>query len=84
MPFLLWLLIPDSTYSPADSSRKYSMLDCSRFRERWHLLSEPTVFENYVHDIHLEDQIIELSLWDTAGEGFSKGPCSQVEMRNVV
>ena len=30
--------------------------------------SEPTVFENYVHDIHVDDQLIELSLWDTAGE----------------
>lgn len=32
------------------------------------LSSEPTVFENYVHDIHVDDQTIELSLWDTAGE----------------
>lgn len=30
--------------------------------------SEPTVFENYVHDIHVDDQLVELSLWDTAGE----------------
>jgi GTPase SAR1 family protein len=30
--------------------------------------SEPTVFENYVHDIYVEDQAVELSLWDTAGE----------------
>lgn len=29
--------------------------------------SEPTVFENYVHDIYVEDQLVELSLWDTAG-----------------
>jgi len=29
---------------------------------------EPTVFENYVHDIHVDDQMIELSLWDTAGQ----------------
>jgi GTPase SAR1 family protein len=28
--------------------------------------SEPTVFENYVHDIYVDDQIVELSLWDTA------------------
>jgi len=29
---------------------------------------EPTVFENYVHDIQVDDTIIELSLWDTAGQ----------------
>jgi GTPase SAR1 family protein len=29
--------------------------------------SEPTVFENYVHDIYVDDQLVELSLWDTAG-----------------
>lgn len=29
--------------------------------------SEPTVFENYVHDIIVDDQLVELSLWDTAG-----------------
>lgn len=29
--------------------------------------SEPTVFENYVHDITVDDQLVELSLWDTAG-----------------
>ncbi|KAG8881557.1 Rho GTPase [Tulasnella sp. 331] len=28
---------------------------------------EPTVFENYVHDIVVDDQTVELSLWDTAG-----------------
>lgn len=30
--------------------------------------SEPTVFENYVHDIYVDDQLVELSLWDTAGK----------------
>ena len=30
--------------------------------------SEPTVFENYVHDIWVDDQLVELSLWDTAGK----------------
>jgi hypothetical protein len=25
------------------------------------------VFENYVHDIYVDDQQVELSLWDTAG-----------------
>lgn len=29
--------------------------------------SEPTVFENYVHDVHVGEQVVELSLWDTAG-----------------
>jgi len=30
--------------------------------------SEPTVFENYVHDLYVDDQLVELSLWDTAGQ----------------
>jgi len=29
---------------------------------------EPTVFENYVHDIWIDNHQIELSLWDTAGQ----------------
>uniref|UniRef100_A0A8H7XTN2 GTP-binding protein RHO3 n=1 Tax=Psilocybe cubensis TaxID=181762 RepID=A0A8H7XTN2_PSICU len=29
---------------------------------------EPTVFENYVHDIYVDEQVVELSLWDTAGQ----------------
>lgn len=29
---------------------------------------EPTVFENYVHDIFVDSVHIELSLWDTAGQ----------------
>ncbi|KAF9478286.1 hypothetical protein BDN70DRAFT_860383 [Pholiota conissans] len=29
---------------------------------------EPTVFENYVHDIYVDEQLVELSLWDTAGQ----------------
>jgi GTPase SAR1 family protein len=29
--------------------------------------SEPTVFENYVHDMVVDDQLVEMSLWDTAG-----------------
>lgn len=32
------------------------------------LASEPTVFENYVHDIFVDNVHIELSLWDTAGQ----------------
>jgi len=30
--------------------------------------SEPTVFENYVHDIFIDQHHVELSLWDTAGQ----------------
>jgi small GTP-binding protein len=30
--------------------------------------SEPTVFENYVHDIYIDNTHVELSLWDTAGQ----------------
>ncbi len=29
---------------------------------------EPTVFENYVHDIFVDNQAVQLSLWDTAGQ----------------
>lgn len=29
---------------------------------------EPTVFENYVNEIEVDDERIELSLWDTAGQ----------------
>ncbi|KAJ5220059.1 hypothetical protein N7468_009263 [Penicillium chermesinum] len=29
---------------------------------------EPTVFENYVHDIFVDNVHMELSLWDTAGQ----------------
>ncbi|KAL0580582.1 Rho GTPase [Marasmius crinis-equi] len=32
------------------------------------VFSEPTVFENYVHDLYVDDQQVELSLWDTAGQ----------------
>lgn len=28
------------------------------------------MFENYVHDIYVDDQLVELSLWDTAGKCF--------------
>ncbi|KAK3691010.1 Rho GTPase [Vermiconidia calcicola] len=32
------------------------------------VLFEPTVFENYVHDIFIDNVHVELSLWDTAGQ----------------
>ena len=30
--------------------------------------SEPTAFEIYVHNTWVDDQLVELSLWDTASE----------------
>jgi hypothetical protein len=30
--------------------------------------SEPTVFENYVEMVEVDGTMVELSLWDTAGE----------------
>jgi len=30
--------------------------------------TNPQFFENYVHDLHVDDQLVELSLWDTAGQ----------------
>lgn len=37
-------------------------------------ISEPTVFENYVHDIFVDEQLVELSLWDTAGISYVQYP----------
>lgn len=34
----------------------------------WQTVYEPTVFENYVHDIFVDNIHMELSLWDTAGQ----------------
>ena len=29
----------------------------------------PTAFENYVADVEIDDRVVELSLWDTSGQG---------------
>jgi len=46
---------------------KTSLLD--RFtRGYFRQVYEPTVFENYVHDIFIDGRPMQLSLWDTAGQ----------------
>ena len=30
------------------------------------------MFENYVQDVYVDDQLVELSLWDTAGASFAR------------
>lgn len=49
-------------------------LDCALNNTRL-AHSEPTVFENYVHDLYVDEQLIELSLWDTAGKWGYKFEC---------
>ena len=46
--------------------------------------SEPTVFENYVHDIYVDEQLVELSLWDTAGAKFFSSTLLDVSDLQVV
>ena len=41
---------------------------CLEALYRYFTHSEPTVFENYVHDVFVDNVHIELSLWDTAGQ----------------
>jgi GTPase SAR1 family protein len=56
-------------YSHAGSLLRFSapsFLGCPLARSD-QVVSEPTVFENYVHDIYVDEQMVELSLWDTAG-----------------
>ena len=33
------------------------------------------MFENFVHDLCVDDQLVELSLWDTAGAFISHSAC---------
>jgi hypothetical protein len=42
--------------------------------------SEPTVFENYVHDLFVDDQAVELSLWDTAGTSLFFGSSTVISV----
>ncbi|KAI7890695.1 Rho GTPase Rho3 [Mucor mucedo] len=37
-------------------------------RDYFPQIYEPTVFENYVQEISIDNQSVELSLWDTAGQ----------------
>ena len=39
--------------------------------------SEPTVLENYGHDIFVDEQVVELRLWDTAGMPESLSPLTR-------
>jgi GTPase SAR1 family protein len=59
------------TFANSATSPRYSKsLDSSISRRPTdkNPLSEPTVFENYVHDIYIDNTHVELSLWDTAGQ----------------
>lgn len=40
----------------------------------------PTVFENYTACLELEDQRVELSLWDTSGKRCQPKCCTQVRL----
>ena len=42
--------------------------DIFMYRGFFPTVYEPTVFENYVHDIFVDNIQMELSLWDTAGQ----------------
>lgn len=60
--------------SPEATSLQCSKHATSSLKAAWTtqltlpLSSEPTVFENYVHDIFIDNTHVELSLWDTAGQ----------------
>jgi len=72
------------------SSHKSSMLPtCVTFASIYQLElhSEPTVFENYVHDLYVDEQLVELSLWDTAGTPVTlqlSMPCAVTSNRSLL
>ncbi|KAI8985810.1 ras family-domain-containing protein [Pilobolus umbonatus] len=37
-------------------------------RNQFPLIYEPTVFDNYIHEVSVEGKKVELSIWDTAGQ----------------
>lgn len=53
--------------SPQSSTSPAPYLITSIQHEHITRVSEPTVFENYVQDVTVDGQYVELSLWDTAG-----------------
>lgn len=58
------MFLPVASLPKSSVYTAYTRLDCSPNSTT---SSEPTVFENYVHDIYVDEQLVELSLWDTAG-----------------
>lgn len=58
------MFLPAASLPKSSVYTGYTRLDCSPNSTT---SSEPTVFENYVHDIYVDEQLVELSLWDTAG-----------------
>lgn len=53
--------------SLSNAIQSYHIINVLISPTSFHGHSEPTVFENYVQDITVEEQVVELSLWDTAG-----------------
>jgi Rho family, other len=59
---------PLSDLMLCDSSCCALARDGKHANARKQTVYEPTVFENYVHDIFVDNIAMELSLWDTAGQ----------------